>query len=278
SPLRRRAASASSAAGPDRPRAGRAGRRPGAGGALAALGGPADDGVHGRQPGRLDPAVGAGRAHLPQLPGRGDRARGRRAPLPRGCLRVGRAVGARAGAPARRGGPVGVDDPAADGQEPVPQPGAQRLAQGARGPAVDGARRLRRRPPDARAVRQLRAVRPDALRRVRGRLVLLRLPAGGAVRRRGSAAGRAAALPRARPARARRRDGLRGGGRPGLAVPLARDQRAEPGARPPRPARLPAGRGRRHRGARLRAGALGRRLHDRSRGGHRADRRGGHRL
>ena len=71
---------------------------------------------------------------------------------------------------------------------------------------------------------------PTDLRRLLGQLVLLRHPAVHADRRPGRAAGRAAALPRPRPARARRRAGLPGGRRPRLAVPLARHQRAEPGA------------------------------------------------
>ena len=73
---------------------------------------------------------------------------------------------------------------------------------------------------------------PTHLRRLRGRLVLTSTP-----RRRelsaaaGRAAGGPAPLPRARPARARRRHGLRGRRRPGLAVPLARAQRRRPGCR-----------------------------------------------
>ena len=62
--------------------AGGARRRPGAARAVAALGRPADHGLHVGQPRRLHPAVGAGRARVPQLPGRGDRARGLRAALP----------------------------------------------------------------------------------------------------------------------------------------------------------------------------------------------------
>src|SRR4051794_18172202 len=253
-------------------------RRSCRGHAAAAVDRPADDGVHGRQPERRRAAVRTDRARLPQLPRRGHRPRGRPAALPRRRLRVGPTARPRAGPPVRRRGPLRLHHPPAGGEEPVPQPGAERRAQGGRGRPVHGAGPVARRPQDARALRQPRPVRADDLRRLRGQLVLLRHPAAAATRRPGRAARRAAPLPRTRPAGPRRRARLRRRGRPRLALPLARSQRAETGAAAHREAGLSARRGRRCRRPRLGSAALGRRLLDASPGDRRPDRRGGHRL